>query len=112
MPRRIVSRVVDPTRMPRLTDAQRAELAALRDLPDETIDTDDIAPLGPRFLGARGVQSVLPANRAATTVRIDADVLAWLNPTRLSRNQKGVAYLPEACSRRGEDGRQFVGALR
>ena len=34
------------------------------------------------------------------------------SPTRLSRNQKGVACLPGICGRRGEDGRQSVGALR
>ena len=78
MRKRTVSRVVDPTRMPRPTGAQLAELAALRDMPDETIDTSDIPPLHDDFW-ARAVRNPFyRPTKQATTVRIDADVLAWL----------------------------------
>jgi len=64
--------------MPELTRAQRAELAALREMPDATIDTTDIAPLDDAFW-ARAVRNPFyRPTKQATTVRIDADVLAWL----------------------------------
>lgn len=78
MPKRAVKRVVDPTRMPRLTGAQRTALDALRDMPDATIDTCDIAPPDDTFW-VRAVRNPFygPTKQAAT-VRIDAGVLAWL----------------------------------
>lgn len=39
----------DPVNLPPLTDAQRAELDALAEMPDSAIDYSDIPPLPPVF---------------------------------------------------------------
>lgn len=59
---------LDPSAPPPLTRKQRAALEALRDLPNAAIDLSDI-PEHSTFY--RPVKK-------ATTIRIDADVLAWL----------------------------------
>ena len=59
---------LDPNSPPPLTAKQQAALEALARMPDEEIDYSDIP--------ARGVM-YRPA-KEMTTVRIDADVLAWL----------------------------------
>jgi uncharacterized protein (DUF4415 family) len=63
---------------PALTDAQRAHLAELAALPDETIDTGDIPELSGEAwaAGARG-RFYRPVKRQITA-RVDADVLDWL----------------------------------
>lgn len=58
MPNRTVKRVVDPARLPGLTGAQRADLAALRKMPEATIDTSDIPKLDDDFW-ARAVRNPL-----------------------------------------------------
>lgn len=78
MPKRTVQLVVDPTRMPRLTGAQRAELAALRTMPDATIDTSDIPSLDDALWARPAQHPFYRATKQTTTVRINADVAAWL----------------------------------
>jgi uncharacterized protein (DUF4415 family) len=63
------------------TAVQKAELAALAALPDEQIDTSDIPPLPETFW-----QNAVPNPfdrpvKQQMTVRLDADVLAWLRST-------------------------------
>jgi uncharacterized protein (DUF4415 family) len=64
--------------LPPLTEAQKAELAALAARPDEEIDYSDIPPLTEEFWknGVRG--KFYRPTKTSTTVRIDSDVLAWL----------------------------------
>ena len=74
----LVSRTVNFADLPALTDAQRAELAALADLSDAGIDTGDI-PVLPDEAWKDAVRGrFYKPLKTSTTVRIDADVLAWL----------------------------------
>ena len=64
--------------LPPLTPTQRKELKALAKLPDSTIDTSDIQPSS-ATQWAQAVQGrFYKPKKTATTVRVDADVLAWL----------------------------------
>ncbi|MGH7879052.1 MAG: BrnA antitoxin family protein, partial [Candidatus Binataceae bacterium] len=78
MSRKIVKRRINLVNLPPLTRKQKAELAALKDRPDSEIDFSDIPPLTEEFFknAVRG-KFYKPIKRS-TTVRIDADVLAWL----------------------------------
>ena len=81
MPRKekhIVTTELDPSKRRPLTRRQRAELAALSKMPDRDIDYTDIAHI-PASLLERGVRGGFyrPVKRHLS-VRIDADVLAWL----------------------------------
>jgi uncharacterized protein (DUF4415 family) len=75
---RIVSMELDPANPAPLTRKQKAELAALAEMPDEKIDYSDI-PAKPAGFWAGAVRGGLyrPVKHQLT-VRIDADVLAWL----------------------------------
>lgn len=59
---------LDPNNLPKLTKKQIAMLDALNKMPDSEIDYSDIPPH--RFM-YKPVKQV-------TTIRLDADVLAWL----------------------------------
>ncbi|WP_246690313.1 BrnA antitoxin family protein [Methylorubrum populi] len=75
---KLVSFDVDLADLPPLTDAQKAELAALEALPDEDIDTSDI-PVLPDIATREAVRGkYYRPTKTSTTVRIDSDVLAWL----------------------------------
>ena len=78
MKTRIVKRSIDPQQAPRLTAAQRARLAALAKAPDSKIDYSDIPPLADAFWIKAIRNPLYKPTKQATTVRIDADVLAWL----------------------------------
>lgn len=68
----------DPANPPALTEKQQAELAALAALPDEAIDYSDLpARSEPDWQGAQIGRFYRPIKKQVT-VRIDADVLAWL----------------------------------
>ena len=65
-------------KLPLLTEAQRAELQALVKRGEEGIDTGDIAPLSEvQWANAVRGRFYKPI-KTPTTVRVDADVLAWL----------------------------------
>ncbi len=74
----IVTTKLDPAKPRPLTRRQRAEIAALAKVPDREIDYSDIARI-PVSLLERAVRRGLyrPVKRQLS-VRIDADVLAWL----------------------------------
>jgi len=81
MPRkekRIVTTKLDPAKPRPLTRKQRGEIAALSRMADRDIDYTDI-PRIPASLLERAVRGGLyrPVKRQLS-VRIDADVLAWL----------------------------------
>lgn len=78
MSKRTTRTLVDLANLPPLTSAQKAELAALRDLEDAQVDTSDISLL-PESFWANAVRNPLyRPTKTSTTVRIDSDVLAWL----------------------------------
>ncbi|MGO1078027.1 BrnA antitoxin family protein [Inquilinus sp. CA228] len=58
-----------------LTDAQKAELAALEALPDSTIDTTD-APTVTDWTGAERGKFYRPVKKLLS-LRLDADLIAW-----------------------------------
>ena len=74
-----------------LTAKQRREIRTLSAMPDPRIDTSDIKALGPAFWRNAVRNPFFRPVKQSTTVRIDADVLAWLKAhgkgyqTRLNR---------------------------
>ncbi len=69
---------VDLANMPPLTAAQRAELEALAAMPDEEIDFSDIPEATEDFWKTAVRNPFFRPVKKSTTLRIDADVLAWL----------------------------------
>ena len=69
---------VDTASMPPLTAKQKAELAALAVMPDSQIDTSDIAPLNKTTWDSSTRGRFYKSVKTSTTIRVDADVLAWL----------------------------------
>ena len=75
----------------KLTVKQQREIRALTKLPDSSIDTGDIKPLPKAFWSEAVRNPYYRPVKQSTTVRIDADVLAWLRAqgrgyqTRLNR---------------------------
>lgn len=69
---------VDLGSLPPLTQEQKRELAALSKMPDSQIDVSDIPPLTDDFWKKAVKNSFYKPVKLATTVRVDADVLAWL----------------------------------
>lgn len=62
----------------KLTAKQRREILALAKLPENRIDTADIKPLGRKFWTEAVRNPLYRPRKQSTTVRVDADVLAWL----------------------------------
>jgi uncharacterized protein (DUF4415 family) len=78
MTKKIVKFQLDPASLPPLTRQQKAKLASLAAMPDEQIDTSDIAPLTEALWKSATRNPFYRPIKQATTVRIDADVLQWL----------------------------------
>ncbi len=74
----IVVYELDPVRPAPLSAAQKSELKKLRALPDEQIDTSDIPPLSKAFWRNAVRNPFYRPVKQQVTVRLDADVLAWL----------------------------------
>lgn len=78
MRKKTVSHDIDFDHLPPLTEQQKAELAALAARPEEEIDYSEIPPLT-RELWREAVRGrFYKPRKTSTTIRIDADVLAWL----------------------------------
>ena len=69
---------VDLANLPSLTEAQKAELAALTAIPDDRIDLTDIPEATEAFWKNAKRGMFYRPTKKSTTVRIDSDVLAWL----------------------------------
>ncbi|WP_366655287.1 BrnA antitoxin family protein [Fodinicurvata sp. EGI_FJ10296] len=69
---------MDPQNPPVLSDDQKAELEALKAKTDAEIDTSYIPELSDDFWRKAVRNPFYKPKKASTTVRIDADVLAWL----------------------------------
>lgn len=78
MSRKNVKYEVDLAALPPLSEKQRAELSALAARPDSAIDYSDIPPLAEEFWTNAAHGMFYKPIKTSTTVRIDADVLAWL----------------------------------
>lgn len=71
--------------LPPLTDERKAELAAMADLPDESIDLSDIPETTANdWINAERGRFYKPVKQQLT-VRVDADVVVWLK-------QQGKGY--------------------
>ena len=64
--------------LPPLTDADKAELKALAARPDSEIDYSDIPPVTDAFWKNAMPNPFYKPIKTHASVRIDADVLAWL----------------------------------
>lgn len=69
---------LDLNNPPPLTPRQRAELEALKAMPDEAIDYSDIPPLADESWKNAVGNPLYKPTKTSTTVRLDADVLLWL----------------------------------
>jgi uncharacterized protein (DUF4415 family) len=75
MKKKMVEYDFDPANPPPLTDAQRAELAALENLRDEDIDLSDMPEITDWTGAVRG-KFYRPVKQQLT-LRLDADVIHW-----------------------------------
>ena len=64
--------------LPPLTEARQAELKALANQPDSEIDYSDIPPLDDGFWARAVPNPFYKPVKTHASVRIDADVMAWL----------------------------------
>ena len=88
-----VRREVDLAHLPPLTEKQKAELATLAARPDADIDTSEIPPLTAKFWTDAARGRFYKPSKTSTTVRIDADVLAWLRAQGKGRQSRINAIL-------------------
>ncbi len=82
--------------LPPLTEAQKEDLKRLAALPEEEIDTSDIPEMadGPREGMKRGL--FYRPVKQQVTVRVDADVLAWLKSAGRGYQSRMNAILRQA----------------
>ena len=78
MSKKLVKHDIDLADLPPLTEAQKAELAALAAKPDGEIDFGDSSALPEAFFKNAVQGRFYKPTKTSTTVRIDSDVLAWL----------------------------------
>jgi uncharacterized protein (DUF4415 family) len=99
--RNTVTYELRPQRPAPLTATQRAELKALAALPDKEIDTSGIPPLSGTFWKNAVRNPFYRPVKQQVTVRVDADVLAWLRSTRRGYQSKLNDILRQAMLRAG-----------
>ena len=84
-----------------LTDAQREELRALAELPDDQIDTSDLPPLSDAQLARMVRGRFYRPVKQQITARLDADVLDWLKGQGPGYQSRMNAILRAAMLREG-----------
>jgi uncharacterized protein (DUF4415 family) len=92
----IVRYELDLDNLPPLTDADRAQLKKLADMPDSEIDFSDIPELTEEFWKNAVRGRFYKPTKQATTVRFDTDVLAWLKAQGKGYQTRMNAILREA----------------
>jgi uncharacterized protein (DUF4415 family) len=90
---------LDPTRRPKLTAAQRAELEALATKADVDIDVSEIPVLPDTFWENAVRNPFYKPLKKQLTVRLDADVLAWLRAAGAGYQSKLNGILRQAMLR-------------
>ncbi len=99
MKKTIVRCEVDLANPPPLTEAQKAELKALAEMPDSEIDFSDIPPLDETFWKNAVRNPYYKPTKTSTTVRLDSDVLAWFKSQGKGYQTRINAVLREAMLR-------------
>lgn len=94
--------VLDPAAP--LSVAEREDLATLRASLDAPVDTSDIPPLGEGFWAAAERNPFYRPVKQQVTVRLDADVLAWLRAGGRGYQTKLNAVLRDAMLREAKRG--------
>jgi uncharacterized protein (DUF4415 family) len=82
--------------LPPLTEERKAELKALAEMPDSEIDYSDIPPLDDGFWERAAPNPLYKPVKTHASVRIDADVLAWLKSQGKGYQTRLNAILREA----------------
>ncbi len=77
MSKDIVRQRIDLDQLPPLSAEQKAELSALATRDDSGIDYSDIPPLTEEFWNRAVRGRFYKPTKTSTTIRLDADVLAW-----------------------------------
>jgi len=90
---------IDLSSLPPLTDEQKAELKALREMPDSEIDCSDIPPLDDAFWKNAVRNPLYRPTKTSTTVRVDSDVLAWFKSQGKGYQTRMNAVLRDAMLR-------------
>jgi uncharacterized protein (DUF4415 family) len=85
--------------MQKLTKRQAKEIQALKRLRDEAIDLTDIPPL--ENWNHAVIGKFYRPRKKSLTIRIDADVLAWLRAQGKGYQTRINALLREAMHKRG-----------
>lgn len=86
-------------KLPPLTEERRAELKALAEQRDDKIDYSDIPPLDESFWANAAPNPFFKPIKTHASVRIDADVLAWLKSQGKGYQTRMNAILREAMLR-------------
>ena len=95
----IVRYAVDLNNPPPLSEEQKAGLKALAEMPDSEIDFSDIPPLDEKFWKNAVRNPFYRPVKTSTTVRLDADVMAWLKSQGKGYQTRINAILREAMLR-------------
>jgi len=82
-----------------MTAARKAELKALAEMPDSSIDYSDIPPLDDKFWLRAVSNPFYKPVKTHASVRIDADVMAWLKGQGKGYQTRMNAILREAMLR-------------
>lgn len=82
-----------------LTEERKAELKALAEKPDSEIDYSDIPPLDEAFWARAVPNPFFKPVKTHASVRIDADVMAWLKSQGKGYQTRMNAILREAMLR-------------
>ena len=90
---------VDPENPPRISAERLAELRKLAERPDEEIDTSDIPVATEKFWKNAVRNPLYRPLKKQLTVRVDADVLAWLRSTGRGYQTKLNAILRKEMMR-------------
>jgi len=94
-----VSYGLDPERPAPLTAEEKAELETLTEMPDERIDVSDVPPLSEAFWQNAVRNPFYRPVKRQVTVRLDADVLAWLRSAGRGYQSKLNTILRKAMIR-------------
>ena len=85
--------------LPPMTEERKAELKTLADMPDSAIDYSDIPPLTKEFWQNAVSNPFYKPTKTHASVRIDADVMAWLKSQGKGYQTRMNAILRDAMIR-------------